>query len=43
MLTLSFIDQTMSNLWHSSLSAETTGVPNPVRYLSLRPSTSVFT
>ena len=28
MLTLSFIDQVNPNLWHSSFSAKTTGVPS---------------
>ena len=45
MLTLSFIDQVIQkpNLWHSSFSAKTIRVSNPVRSLCLRPSTSVFT
>jgi len=33
---------TISNLWHSSLTAKTTWVSNPFCDLSLRPSTSVF-
>jgi len=42
MLTFSFIDQ-LSDLWHSSFTAKTTGVSNPVRDPCLRPSTSVIT
>jgi hypothetical protein len=41
-LPLSFIVQPKANLWHSSLSAQTTGVSNPLHSLSLRPSTSVI-
>jgi len=41
-LPLSFIVQPNANLWHSSLSAQITGVSNPLHCLSLRPSTSVI-
>jgi len=41
-LPLSFIVQPKANLWHSSLSAQATGVSNPLHSLSLRPSTSVI-
>jgi len=41
-LTLSFIVPPKANLWHSSLSAQATGVSNPLHSLSLRPSTSVI-
>jgi len=41
-LPLSFIVRHKANLWHSSLSAQATGVSNPLHSLSLRPSTSVI-